>query len=233
MNLREGTRRLALLLGAFGAIAGGLASYVELQTVLPQRAAHRHFEQLANSKAVQNERKARQSPPDFLANAKPVKHGPPPGVTLSPISSGPPPGVKLTPQYYDPDTGKPLPTAPSTQGSAKQYYDPDTGKPLSTPPAKAGEPNDWQTVSGTPAPAPQQGNPWDRPTDTTAPTAPPGYTLDAPPKPEDGQTLYPTPAPSAWLYLLIALFPVLGFFVPWGAIRAVVWVVAGFIKPAP
>lgn len=45
---------------------------------------------------------------------------------------------------------------------------------------------------------------------------------------EDGQTLYPTPAPSVWTYLLIALFPVLGFFIPWSVIRAIGWVGAGF-----
>jgi hypothetical protein len=47
---------------------------------------------------------------------------------------------------------------------------------------------------------------------------------------QDGQTLYPTPAPSAWLYLLVALFPFLGFFIPWGAVRAIGWVLAGFIQ---
>jgi hypothetical protein len=46
---------------------------------------------------------------------------------------------------------------------------------------------------------------------------------------QDGQTLYPTPAPSAWLYLLIALFPILGFFIPWGAVRAIGWVGGGFV----
>jgi len=46
---------------------------------------------------------------------------------------------------------------------------------------------------------------------------------------QNGQTLYPTPAPSAWLYLLIALFPLLGFFIPWGIIRAIGWVGAGFV----
>jgi hypothetical protein len=49
---------------------------------------------------------------------------------------------------------------------------------------------------------------------------------------EDGQTLYPTSAPSAWRYLLIALLPALGFCIPWGAIRAIGWVVAGFVKPS-
>jgi hypothetical protein len=47
---------------------------------------------------------------------------------------------------------------------------------------------------------------------------------------QDGQTLYPTPAPSAWLYLFIALLPILGFLIPWGAIRAIGWVGAGFVQ---
>ena len=57
MNLREGTRRLALLLGVVGAILGGLASYLELQSVLVQRERHNKFERLTNSdvvKQVQN-----------------------------------------------------------------------------------------------------------------------------------------------------------------------------------
>jgi hypothetical protein len=48
---------------------------------------------------------------------------------------------------------------------------------------------------------------------------------------EDGQTLYPTPSPAVWEYLLVALFPFLGFFIPWGAVRAIGWVGAGFVKP--
>jgi hypothetical protein len=46
---------------------------------------------------------------------------------------------------------------------------------------------------------------------------------------EDGQTLYSTPEPSAWNYLLILLFPILGFFIPWGGICAIGWVGVGFI----
>jgi hypothetical protein len=49
---------------------------------------------------------------------------------------------------------------------------------------------------------------------------------------QDGQTLYLTPAPSAWLYLSVALFPFLGFFIPWGVVRAIGWVVAGFVQPS-
>jgi hypothetical protein len=49
---------------------------------------------------------------------------------------------------------------------------------------------------------------------------------------EDGQTLYPTTAPNRWLYLLVALFPVFGFLIPWGTIRAIGWVGAGFVQPS-
>jgi hypothetical protein len=45
----------------------------------------------------------------------------------------------------------------------------------------------------------------------------------------DRQTLYPTAAPSSWLYLFIVLLPLLGFIVPWVAIRAIGWVGAGFV----
>jgi hypothetical protein len=56
MNLREGVRRLALLLGAVGAIFAAFASCVELRTVLKQTLRHNRFEQLANSQAVQDSR---------------------------------------------------------------------------------------------------------------------------------------------------------------------------------
>lgn len=46
---------------------------------------------------------------------------------------------------------------------------------------------------------------------------------------EDGQTLYPTPSPSRWLYLFCAILPLLGFALPWGLIRAIGWVAAGFV----
>ena len=58
MNLKEGTRRLALLLGAVGAIVGGVASYSELQTILKLRASHNRFEQLAASPVAQQARRS-------------------------------------------------------------------------------------------------------------------------------------------------------------------------------
>jgi hypothetical protein len=46
---------------------------------------------------------------------------------------------------------------------------------------------------------------------------------------QDGRTLYPTPAPGLWSYVTIAVLPLLGFFIPWGAVRAIGWVGAGFV----
>ena len=73
MNLKEGTRRLALILGAVGALLGGFASYMELQTVLSQRALHNKFERFANSDVVTQARADwvfARIPPDYDAVAK-------------------------------------------------------------------------------------------------------------------------------------------------------------------
>jgi hypothetical protein len=45
---------------------------------------------------------------------------------------------------------------------------------------------------------------------------------------EEGEILRPTAPPTMWKYLLGASFPVLVFFIPWGLLRAIGWVGAGF-----
>jgi hypothetical protein len=47
---------------------------------------------------------------------------------------------------------------------------------------------------------------------------------------QDGGYVYSGPSPSAWSYLLWVAFPMLGFFILWGAIRGVGWVAAGFFQ---
>jgi hypothetical protein len=147
MNLREGTRRLALLLGAVGAILGGVVSYSQLQSLMRQRAEQKRFEKLANSQIVQQDRY------DLLADC-----------------------VKQTPPKLDLSAG------------------------LSSHLHKDG----IDTIT------------WSRGCQIASITT------------EDGETVYPTPAPGAWSYVLIAILPLLGFFIPWGAVRAIGWVGAGF-----
>jgi hypothetical protein len=153
MNLREGTRRLALLLGAVGAIVGGFASYSELQTIREQLASHYRFEQLAVSPAAQHALNSLKL--TCAQDASDKQCGDEKYVPMSEVNSG-----GITTIYWS---------------------------------------RDYQVQ-------------WI--------------------KTDDGQNLFSTtPTPAAWEYLLGALLPVFGFLIPWGAVRAIGWVGAGFIKP--
>lgn len=151
MNLHEGTRRLALLLGVIGFIVGGVASYLELQNVLDQRMRHNKFEQLADS--------------DTAKKAKPGPFGP-----------------------AEPDDPWEKAAITDLNGTVPYEIDKDGIKKIHWT-----EDYNFESIET-----------------------------------EDGQTLYPVSAPNIWLYLLIVLFPILGFFIPWGTIRAIGWVLMGF-----
>jgi hypothetical protein len=145
MNLKEGARRMALLLGAVGAIFGGFASYEELQSIKEQRVSYTEFERLATSDVVQQERK-------------------------NCLSDNPPPGyAKLGSQLQSNSAGI--------------------------------EAINWTE-------------------DCKVLTI----------KTEAGEWLYTNQAPRPWEYFLIALLPIFGFFIPWGTVRAIGWVGAGFIQ---
>jgi len=45
---------------------------------------------------------------------------------------------------------------------------------------------------------------------------------------ESGESIDKTPAPSVYDWLLPLAWPVLGFFLPWGAVRTIGWVAGGF-----
>ena len=138
-----------MLLGAAGAIIGGVFAYAQLQSTMRQRADHKQFEQLANSDAVQQDRK------DFLAGW---------------VSIDSKTGERI---QWDQQVDK--------GGIKTIHWTKD---------------NEIESIET-----------------------------------EDGQTLYPTPAPGVWSYFLIAILPMLGFFIPWGVVRAIGWTLAGFIQP--
>jgi hypothetical protein len=153
MNLREGTRRMALLSGAVGAILGGFASYSELQTLLEQKASHNRFVQLAGSAAAQE-----------------ALH------SLKLTCAQDPSNKQCGDEQY-------VPMSEVNSGGIETIY-------------------------------------WSK-----------DYRVEWI-KTDDGENLFATsPSPPAWEYLLVAIFPILGFFIPWGIIRAVGWVGAGFVAP--
>jgi len=214
VNLREGTRRLALLLGAVGAILGGVVSYSQLQSLMRQRADHRQFGLLANSGLVQEAKSwitlAPEQRDKALAQMTP-EHKSQLAKAL---------GFNGTPRFN--------PNAPYEPYDRWAQYE-------VKPPAKKVK---------TPAPVkpPQSldnsGNPIDAPSKTDVGEIDKDgiktirWTSDhqvGSLETQDGQTLYPTSAPGARSYILIAILPILGFFIPWGAVRAIAWVGAGFV----
>ena len=189
MNLREGTRRLALFLGAVGAILGGFASYLELQSVLNQRERHIRFEQLATSDFVKQDRKVLQASPDFIPPWNPVQD-----------VRAEWPGLK---DWSDQRILTNLSDPAKFRTALPQYAQLDDNS--------IKENITWMKKNGIKAIN------WSH-----------DYGVESIVT-EDGQTLNPTPAPNRWLYLLAAILPLLGLVLPWGLIRAVGWVGAGFV----
>jgi len=202
VNFREGTRRLALFLGAVGAILGGFASYLELQSVLNQRERHAKFELLANSDNAQMERKCRLL--GYASGCFQIKL---------------PPGATLVEQDQKKQEDRFVKNAP------KKNADPYAA--TAEPSEANGVPAKFSAAEMEDAvPLPSEVNAGGIKTINWAKGW--AYTVESI-ETEDGQTLYPTPAPNRWLYLLAAICPVLGFALPWGLIRAVGWVGAGFL----
>jgi len=239
MNLGEGTRRLALLLGAVGAIAGGFASYLELQTVLDQRARHNKFEQLAGSDVVQQERKllplkgglSKQDIQDLLRIRSTLTSGDPRIEKIdSLVDLGRFQYVALPDGNYgqfpaDAKDSEIVAAIATEFPQAKPWliYQ-SVGKRIRAPDFIPDAADKWGKYAVETETEVNEGGikaiQWDK-----------NYQVESIEK-QDGQTLYPTPEPNRWLYFLIALTPILGFFIPCGAVRAIGWVVTGFVQPS-
>lgn len=269
MNLKEGTRRLALILGAVGALLGGFASYMELQTVLSQRALHNKFERFANSDVVTQARADwvfARIPPDYDAVAKSLG-----GTTTVPlfdpqgrvrdvpsgdVSKALASGGERAIRFKAPDGKERWVRESERDAAIKSGGVPDAPdysdqqKLLATTWRSFGQerrdeliakmsPEQKSRLQSLIEQQTQQGQDWfieNAPTPSSEVNKSDikiihwsnDLGVDSA-ETEDGNTLYPTPAPPAWTYFLTALFPILGFFIPWGAIRAIGWVGAGFI----
>jgi hypothetical protein len=204
MTFKRGMRRLALFLGVLGAIAGGFASYVGLRPLNAQRTRHKKFEQLANLDVVQQQRKLNSWGDQRDEYSTPI----PPGAAIgTPATSGP----QSAPASQTLRVGDPIPQN-----------------------AIIGQPN---TPTSPPAPPPGYSasdfipNPFYTPTLNASGIEKVNWAKDneiQSIETVDGALYFAESAPSAWQYVSIAAFPVLGFFIPWGFISALVWVGTGF-----
>ena len=245
MNFKEGTRRLALLVGGLGAAAGGLGSYVELKSALQQKALHDRFERLAASDDVTRERKCRllggaagcslDPNADIEAIAEPPLKAPPNEVM--PLKANPPHGTAKLSDIQPLDQNVALQREWSSMSRQQRraallrmgpeevdkFYDalaakyggvddpyanlPDTSVPHWTPPASELDEKEITAINWA------EGR---------------GYTVESITT-EDGNTLRAASLPSRWIYFWAVILPIAGFVMPWGLLRSVQWVAAGFL----
>jgi hypothetical protein len=208
MNFKEGTRRLALLVGVAGAALGCFASYMVLRDALAARARHKAFELLAASDVLQQERKSLQE--EHESWFRPWVDGweeyrkvptPPKDIVAAWKSFGPEHReellARMTPEQKH--WLRTLIEQQMQQGEQDPYA--AIAKPLSEVNKGGIKIINWTKDLGV-------------------------ESIET----EDGATLYPTPAPTLWRYLLAAVFPLLGFVIPWASIRALAWVEVGFFE---
>lgn len=154
MNIREGMKRLAILLGACGGIVGGCLAYSAALELWKTYTAHRRFSTVMASPTMRQVAQAVPQTDWFDKNA--------------PIGAQPPTAV-----------------ADVNAGGVKQItVDKRSKEILSVQLA-------------------------------------------------NGESLEATPAPHAREYAYVLLLPVLGFLVPWVAVRVLAWVGVGFLEPRP
>ncbi len=175
MNVREGMRRLGLLLGVSGGIMGGFLGYSDAQNLCNVWTAHRKFESLM-----------------ALPTTQKVAHA------ASVYQSGP------WTQY-----------AESTQVD----YDANRGEIKGPQAAPETLPRDFFETYGNILVSVNTGGVKSLMADKT------GQVLSI--EPNAGAWVDRTEAPPLRAYLVL-LYPVLGFLLPWGAVRVLTWVGTGF-----
>lgn len=246
MNVKEGVRRLALFLGVLGAVLGLFVSYLVLRDVLGATARYKAFELLAKSDAVQQERNSWSVTLAYTPD-KAIE-------TFRKLPANQQRDVfgRLTQDERSELVAKlkcePLPSgSPSTATTLGNLSQVIAGHRTKSSPVdydalakKFGGVDAPAEFGGSDAPQPGKDDPYACLEDSSDPPASTvnrdgiktirwtkGLGVESV-ETEDGKTVYPAPAPNRWLYLLAAILPPLGFVLPWGLVRAVGWVGAGF-----
>jgi hypothetical protein len=205
MNVKEGMRRLALLIGVLGTALGCFSSYVVLRDALGSRARYKAFALLGTSDVVQRERKKVQEEREsfFRPWADPWDE-----------YREAPKDIAITWKSFSPERREDLlaKMTPEQKLKLRTVIDQQTQQGQQDPYAEIAMPVSNVNESGIKTIV--------RKKDYGI------YSIET----EDGATLYSTPAPTLWPYLLAALSPVLGFVVPWASIRALAWVGVGFFE---
>jgi hypothetical protein len=263
VNIREGMRRIGILLGVSGGLLGGFLAYSDAQNLWTTRAAHKKFEFLMTTPTMQKVAKDMKIDYDALAKqARAVYSLPAPGRgdifdQIHAGSASATKGVnKLADQTIDYDA---LAKQAGAVASRPAPIDYDAlakqARAISSLPSAPVAPGDFMEMQrkGTQTFVPPRIDEWEGPAIKDDENGG-RYLLPANPllrgnrdgintvhvdparmvssiELSTGELITRTEAPHLSAYLLLLLYPVLGFLLPWGGIRILTWVGIGFAAP--
>ena len=202
MNFKEGMRRVGILLGVIGAIIGGVASFEEASRVWRQHVANRQFERALAVPAVQK----------IPTSARTAAIAPEQGVSVTKQRGNPwdrPVAPSVKEDWFEANKPKEAETGSRERHMAKpwekyqqRWWEND---PIvqGTVQVNAGGINSVTIDGGLVS------------------------TIEL----STGESVQRTASPALYAYFQPLLYPLLGFFLPWGAIRALTWIGVGFFEP--
>jgi hypothetical protein len=207
MNVREGMRRLAVVLGLSGFIVGCYASFGDAQALWSARSAHRKFESLMASPTMQKVAKAAR---DYQKDAWAKYRGMP---AAEPAASAKDPWEEAAKQFMAEQTRQAA--IASKFGGIPVENEGETRPQTATL-------GPWEKPSGFVLSVKLDGieDVWLSATGLIA-------QIDL----SSGEPVPRVDPPTLKAYLVPLLYPILGFLLPWGGIRVLTWVATGFREP--
>lgn len=208
MNVKEGMRRLGLVAGLLGAAGGAFLSYIQLRPLLAQRAQSRTFKMLVSSPVVTQELEDLNANRAAATATSPWLAGP---ILSTEINRG---GIRAI--HFGPWVGY-RGVDPSGRKTGKYRIETDKGtyEVETTAPVDLSKLSDEQLEAYRRVLSAKQKQHY---------SANDVIEIET----EDGNTVHRTDPPPQWTYLLAPVFPILGFLLPWGAIKTLTWIGTGF-----
>jgi hypothetical protein len=245
MNVREGMRRLGILLGVCGGIMGGLLGYGDAQDLWHHWKAHRKFNSLMSSATMQDMAKAareyqsnataggRLDPDEFMRRRLRIAKGF--GLASGPADSDLYERLAESPTYVKYSDRKIWWDGPNIDRWMADQEHAQKSK-LRDPWEEAAKGDSWKVWDPNFGPGTLPRDFFNSPGSILISVSKGGVRRAMADKsglvlsiePDAGLWIDRTEAPPLKAYLVL-LYPAFGFLIPWGAIRVLTWVGTGFL----
>lgn len=256
MNAREGMRRLAFVLGVAGSLTGAVFGYQNARDVWNARSAHKRFESLVTTPAIQKDLKKvvdtiqkgrsenlwfpipqnQKSLPQSLSPEEILPSLSPEELLQGQVAPEKPPEHQKLPEEERKkldsivdrmiDRGEPR---DKIQNAVDQYKKAYVLSTLSDEQLQVYK----NLLENTPSGERQKLARFDRKADGDGIdqfTVDPSTSTVTSIQLSTGELLSRTPPPTLVAWIALPLYPLIGFLLPWGAVRLLTWVGAGFFS---